>query len=77
MINQSQPVVIIETQNDPTLYNILKRFIGRVVSNKIQNLILPNSLSLLLSSKNQVIVGILLNKLGVATNIISVILLFL
>jgi hypothetical protein len=57
--------------------SILIRKIGQVGYNQLQNMILPSKLSLLLSSRNQIITEILLNKIGVSAKIISIILLFL
>jgi hypothetical protein len=57
--------------------SILIRKIGQVGFNNLQNMILPSKLSLLLSSRNQIIAGFLLDKIGVSVNIITIILLFL
>jgi hypothetical protein len=57
--------------------SILIRKIGQVGYNQLQNMILPSKLSLLLSSRNQIITEILLNKIGVSAKVISIILLFL
>jgi hypothetical protein len=57
--------------------SILIRKIGQVGYNQLQNMILPSKLSLLLSSRNQIIAEILLNKIGVSAKVISIILLFL
>jgi hypothetical protein len=57
--------------------SILIRKIGQVGFNNLQDMILPSKLSLLLSSRNQIIAGFLLDKIGVSVNIITIILLFL
>jgi len=57
--------------------SILIRKIGQVGYNQLQNMILPSKLSLLLSSRNQIIAGFLLNKIGVSAKVITIILLFL
>jgi len=57
--------------------SILIRKIGQVGFNNLQNMILPSKLSLLLSSRNQIIAGYLLNKIGVSAKVITIILLFL
>ena len=57
--------------------SILIRKIGQVGFNQLQDMIIPSKLSFLLSSKNQIIIGILLNKIGVSAKVISIILLFL
>jgi hypothetical protein len=57
--------------------SILIKKIGQVGYNQLQNMILPSKLSFLLSSRNQIITEILLNKIGVSAKIISIILLFL
>jgi len=74
-INQLQNNNKIQQKNNLLLLLIKK--IGQVGFNSLQNIILPSKLSLLLSSRNQIIVGILLNKIGISANIISIILLFL
>jgi len=57
--------------------SILIKKIGQVGFNQLQNMILPSKLSLLLSSRNQIIAGFLLNKIGVSAKVITIILLFL
>jgi len=74
-INQLQNNNNIQQKNNLLLLLIKK--IGQVGFNSLENIILPSKLSLLLSSRNQIIVGILLNKIGISANIISIILLFL
>ena len=55
---------------------MLNKF-GQVVYNELQNLIIPQKYSLLLSSRNQVITQIILTKIGVSTKIMTIVLLFL
>jgi len=74
-INQLQNNNKIQQKNNLLLLLIKK--IGQVGFNSLENIILPSKLSLLLSSRNQIIIGILLNKIGVSAKIISIILLFL
>jgi hypothetical protein len=60
--------------------NMLKKLIKKIAGtgyNYLQNIILPSKISFLFSSRNQIIVGIILNKLNVSVEIISIILLFL
>ena len=60
--------------------NMLKLLIKKIVGtgyNYFQNIILPSKISFLFSSRNQIILGIVLNKLNVSVEIISIILLFL
>ena len=60
-----------------SLLKLLIKKIEQVGYNLIQNIILPSKYSIILSSRNQIITGIVLDKIGISANIISIIILFL
>ena len=60
-----------------SLLKLLIKKIEQVGYNFIQNIILPSKYSIILSSRNQIITGIVLDKIGISANIISIIILFL
>ena len=55
---------------------LIKKTVG-CVYNFLQDIILPSKISLLLSSRNQIVASIILDKIGISANIISIIILFL
>jgi len=55
---------------------IKTRIVG-IIYNEIENIIIPNNLQYLFNSKNQIIISIILQKIGVSAKIISIICLFL
>ena len=60
-----------------SLLKLLIKKIEQVGYNLIQNIILPSKYSIILSSRNQIVASIVLEKIGISTNIISIIILFL
>ena len=60
-----------------SLLKLLIKKIEQVGYNFIQNIILPSKYSIILSSRNQIVANIVLNKIGISANIISIIILFL
>ena len=55
----------------------IKKYLVRASCNQLQNMLLPNLLSSLPSTKNQLLAYILLSKIGVNAGTIGIILLFL
>ena len=59
------------------VFKLLIKKIEQVGYNLIHNIILPSKYSIILNTRNQIIANIVLDKIGISANIISIILLFL
>ena len=71
-------IIQIEEQLQQT--NMLKKLINKIAGiacNILQDIILPSKYSIILSTRNQIVASIVLDKIGISTNIISIIILFL